>query len=615
MRFRFILLLLLSSNFILANVKPIIIDDDSREILPADFNQYITKGPYDKYSYDDFKALGAEFTQLHKKHHSTRGIDKTYWVSFTLEGEYLVNNLNVLEYKDNRVNHFDIWINGEKELKTVGTNHLFRNRNINHKSLVHILPKSEHLEIVIRINSKHTVFFDFETWQAYKFERLSLLGYILLGTFYGFFFLAFVFGFTLWISSKEKIYIGFALASLAILVACLFFDGTGFQLLWPNFPQINSYMYGIQAQLLLAATVFYFLCFFDADDIGRKDVQLVILVSIVCLFLFMYFPYAGELRTQTIFYFIPYLFLVPIFFKQNSNLKHNAGYPLLITSIISFYALFYNLTEQFLPLSWYNQFNRHIAHFSGLTFLLASAYYLFSNYSFYSIETQNEKKRSYNFLKELNQIKERINQEIQEKVQLQTNELEEKNEIISSQMLQLEEINEKLKIKSDQVLKLNRELNLENEDLKTDVKKIKESRILQNTIPFEDFKEYFNTDDACYLLLEELKWSNGFKCNKCGNIKYGKGKGELARRCTKCGANESATTNTIFHRVHFPILKAFYILFLVNKHGDTLSSKQISESVDLRLATCWKFSKKIKAKKEEILKEGKEIDSWVDLII
>ncbi len=615
MRFQVIIFLLLSSNFLLANVTPIIINENSREILPAEFDQYTTKGPYDTFSYNDFKSLGPEFTQLNKKHHLTKGIDKTYWISFTLEGEFLTKNHNLLEYKDNRVDHFDIWINGVKNLKTVGTSHLFKNRIINHKSLVYDLPKKEQIEIVIRINSRHTVFFDFKVWEEYKFERLSLLGYILLGTFYGIFSLAFIFGFTLWLSFKENIYIGFALASLAILVACLFFDGTGFQLLWPTSPQLNSYMYVIQAQLLLLATIFYFLCFFDADDIRRKDVQLIVLISVVCLLLFIYIPYIGEFRTQTIFYLIPYVFLVPIFLKQNKNIKKNASYPLLVTSIISFYALFYNFTEQFLTLSWFNQFNRHIAHFSGLIFLLASAYYLFSNYAFYSIESENERKRSYNFLKELNQIKERINQEIQEKVQFQTNELEEKNIIISSQVLQLEEINEKLKIKSDQVLKLNLELNLENEDLKTNVKKIKESRILQNTVPFEDFKEYFNTDDACYLLLEELKWARGFKCTKCGNIKYGKGKGELARRCTKCGANESATTNTIFHRVHFPILKAFYILFLVNKHGDTLSSKQISESVDLRLATCWKFSKKIKAKKEEMLKDGKEIDSWIDLII
>lgn len=72
-----------------------------------------------------------------------------------------------------------------------------------------------------------------------------------------------------------------------------------------------------------------------------------------------------------------------------------------------------------------------------------------------------------------------------------------------------------------------------------------------------DFHTQFPDEESCYKHLATLKWSDGFKCKKCGHEKYCAGVGKYARQCTSCHVSESATSGTLFHKMKFSILKAF----------------------------------------------------------
>ena len=107
-----------------------------------------------------------------------------------------------------------------------------------------------------------------------------------------------------------------------------------------------------------------------------------------------------------------------------------------------------------------------------------------------------------------------------------------------------------------------------------------------------EFEEHFDSEEKCLAYLAEEKWKDGFVCRKCGHTNYCKGKRPCSRRCTKCKTEESATANTIFHKCKFPIKEAFKITYLVC-HTPDISSYKISEKINLRQMTCWKFKKKI----------------------
>lgn len=103
----------------------------------------------------------------------------------------------------------------------------------------------------------------------------------------------------------------------------------------------------------------------------------------------------------------------------------------------------------------------------------------------------------------------------------------------------------------------------------------------------------FTSDEKCLAFLADIKWANGFTCNKCGNTNWCSGKEPYSRRCTKCKTKESATNGTIFHGVKFPISKAFYIAYQVCKGNSELSSYELGRRLALRQMTCWNFKTKI----------------------
>jgi hypothetical protein len=121
--------------------------------------------------------------------------------------------------------------------------------------------------------------------------------------------------------------------------------------------------------------------------------------------------------------------------------------------------------------------------------------------------------------------------------------------------------------------------------------RIMEDRFRSLTI-FE-FQSRFPDDEACYTYLAELKWGNGFRCPQCGHTNYCSGKRKHDRQCTSCHRISSPTSGTLFHKVKFSILKAFYIVYYVSTNTKGISSTELSRKLGLRQKTCWLFKMKV----------------------
>ena len=90
-----------------------------------------------------------------------------------------------------------------------------------------------------------------------------------------------------------------------------------------------------------------------------------------------------------------------------------------------------------------------------------------------------------------------------------------------------------------------------------------------------------------------MKWPGGFKCERCAHTHYCKGKLDRTRQCTKCGYQATPTSNTLFHKVKFPILKALYIVYFVATNKQRISSTELSRKLGLRQKTCLCFKRKV----------------------
>ena len=117
-----------------------------------------------------------------------------------------------------------------------------------------------------------------------------------------------------------------------------------------------------------------------------------------------------------------------------------------------------------------------------------------------------------------------------------------------------------------------------------------------------EFTKKFQSDADCITYLMDIKWKDGVKCKKCGSNEFWKGKCSNNVRCKQCGYEESPTAGTLFHKIKFPLLKAFHICYRVSVSKKGMSSWGLSRELDLRQMTCWAFKRKI----QEAMKSSEE---------
>jgi hypothetical protein len=58
---------------------------------------------------------------------------------------------------------------------------------------------------------------------------------------------------------------------------------------------------------------------------------------------------------------------------------------------------------------------------------------------------------------------------------------------------------------------------------------------------------------------------------------------------------ESPTAGTLFHRVKFPLLKAFYAVFFISTNKKGITSTELSRKLGLKQKVCWLFRYTIKS--------------------
>lgn len=108
-----------------------------------------------------------------------------------------------------------------------------------------------------------------------------------------------------------------------------------------------------------------------------------------------------------------------------------------------------------------------------------------------------------------------------------------------------------------------------------------------------EFAHRFKTDSDCIEYLAHLKWSEGFKCVKCGHTKS-QIRVNFSRTCNSCSHTESGTANTLFHKVKFGVLKAFFICFEMSTSTKSLSASYIAVRFGVTEKTARLFMHKIR---------------------
>jgi hypothetical protein len=108
-----------------------------------------------------------------------------------------------------------------------------------------------------------------------------------------------------------------------------------------------------------------------------------------------------------------------------------------------------------------------------------------------------------------------------------------------------------------------------------------------------EFSDRFKTDENCKEYLSTLKWEDGYKCVKC-NHSASQIRKDFSRICNVCSHIESATANTLFHKVKFGVRKAFFICFEMATSTKSLSASYMGVRYGVTEKTARLFMHKIR---------------------
>ena len=108
-----------------------------------------------------------------------------------------------------------------------------------------------------------------------------------------------------------------------------------------------------------------------------------------------------------------------------------------------------------------------------------------------------------------------------------------------------------------------------------------------------EFSERFKNDKNCKEYLSKIKWSSGYKCRKCGHTRSQE-RADYSRTCNRCSDTESASVDTLFHRVRFGLRKAFFICFEMTTTTKSLSAKQMEVRYGITEKTARLFMMKVR---------------------
>src|SRR5215472_2882738 len=125
-----------------------------------------------------------------------------------------------------------------------------------------------------------------------------------------------------------------------------------------------------------------------------------------------------------------------------------------------------------------------------------------------------------------------------------------------------------------------------------------------------DITKLFHNEDSCLDYIENLRWPNNeIGCVHCGEIgkiskitRESKSKNKRMRlyQCGVCGKQFSATSGTIFHDSHLPLVKWFLAIAMICEAKKGISACQLQRNIGGSYRTSWHLAHRIR----EAMQEG-----------
>lgn len=575
-------------------------------------------------------AFSSKFRPSKSIYPQNTQISSAYWYRIRVDFSNIEQSPYIFEFFNHTVKGLEAYIpdgRGRFIGYHVGANRRFNQRLFQHKNFQFEVPRYR--------NGTYTFYFRVKSGPAAnviivlrsikRFVGYALTEYLCFGLFYGMILIFSLYNLLMFMIMFERQYIYYILYLLSVAFYEMSSDGIAFQYLWPGHPQASSYVFGTP---LFFISLFALLFTLDFLHVKTKARAFYYLIGVVILFRFVFYLICLFWRKDLFYYsaieFIPLsvAFITGIYI-------YSQGYKPARFFVLGYSFLFIGFVMKALVrLDYWRSMAGPVPHYSmSLGFILEMVFLSFALGDKIIILRKKKElvqKRIIRQMEENAHLKDSMKRDLEVKVEerateimRQTVEIRDKSAIIARQNEELLTTNVLLKKQSEEIARMNQLLRKDNEVLQVDIQKVTHDRVMSAEMSFEEFSKIYPDQEACFRLLADLKWKNGYRCKKCGNENYYQGHLPYSRRCTRCRYEESVMAHTLLQNTRIPLNKAFYIIFLIYTSKGKISSYRLSELTGIRQSTCWIYSGKIKKamdqRKRALEKSGKE--GWSRLMV
>ena len=111
-----------------------------------------------------------------------------------------------------------------------------------------------------------------------------------------------------------------------------------------------------------------------------------------------------------------------------------------------------------------------------------------------------------------------------------------------------------------------------------------------------EFQTRFPDEEACWQVLWEMRWPDGFACPRCGHEASYPIASRRLEQCQACRYQASVTAGTIFHKTRVPLRIWFWAIFFVARHKQGISALQLQRDTGLgSYQTAWTMLHKLRS--------------------
>lgn len=534
---------------------------------------------------------------------SVQNVNSAYWVKFEFKNDSSRKFvLEIMTPQTENISFYAPLHNGEYMEVNTGYLKPFRDRVYLHKNFVFDLYHSYDFgrPFYVRIQSSNKVGLLFKVRTQQDFTSYSLNEYLLLGLYYGILLVLALYNIILFFSLKRIVYLFYSLTVICAALISSSDDGLGFAYLWSNYPQWSQVLglYILPATFLVMYSLYsiYFL-----NNVRVLYKKIIAVVSIIYLLYFLsQLIFSSEKFYFSQLYIIPFLNIYVLYFFVYFKENYLPARFFLVGNTFALIGIVVNQLRllEVLPGNVFTVYSFDVGILLEFVSLSLSLGYLYNiqiseneKVQRELIKTQEEKIEVIN---EKNLLAQKVNRELEQKVEERTQELKIANEKMAELVRKLDGIN--------------LDYDKENWQLRTVIRDEKRSLLFNETLNFKEIKDLYPTTESCLLFLSEMKWKDvQWKC-ECFNEKYSVHDKNYSRKCTRCGRIHSVTAGSIFHSQKLPLPSLFYVAHLVSK-GAEMDVSRLSEELDISANSLYKFIKKLKERKE--IKGG---DSWTEWV-